>query len=353
MSFKNYNILTIMLTISALVVFALPTIIIDPYFHYHKPLECMEYPMENERYQNNGIVRHFEYDAIITGTSMVQNFKVSEMNELFGVNAIKVPYPGAQYKEINDNLFVALESNPDTKIILRCLDYSRLIADKDAEFHEIADSGYQYPYYLIDKNPLNDVSYILNKSVFLQDLRVYGYTKAGEKTPSFDEYSIWVEDGGKELVLSRYQRPDKVGMKKVLDEETKNMIRENIRQNVVSTAEKYPNTMFYLYFPPYSICYWDSLNQTGAVDYYIDAEKIAIEEMLTCQNIKLYSFANAFDITTNLDNYVDNNHYVAEINSEIQKWMKEDEYRVTEDNYLAYLDSLRTFYSNYSYDEIW
>ena len=180
-----------------------------------------------------------------------------------------------------------------------------------------------------------------------------GYTKAGEKTPSFDEYSIWVEDGGKELVLSRYQRPDKVETIKVLDEATQNMIRENIRQNVVSTAEQYQDTIFYLYFPPYSICYWDSLRQTGAIDYYIDAEKIAIEEMLTCPNIRLYSFANAFDITTNLDNYVDNNHYVEEINSKILKWMKEDEYRVTEDNYLAYLDSLRMFYLKYSYDEIW
>ena len=131
------------------------------------------------------------------------------------------------------------------------------------------------------------------------------------------------------------------------------MIRKNIRQNVVSTAEQYPETMFYLYFPPYSICYWDSLRQTGQLEFYIEAEKVAIEEMLSCPNIRLYSFANAFDITTNLDNYVDNNHYVEEINSKILKWMKADEYRVTEDNYLEYLDAVFVFYSNYSYEDIW
>ena len=43
---------------------------IDPYFHYHAPLPFVRYELNNDRYQNNGIVKHFEYDAIITGSSM-------------------------------------------------------------------------------------------------------------------------------------------------------------------------------------------------------------------------------------------------------------------------------------------
>ena len=84
------------------------TAVIDPYFHYHKPLERYQYVIENQRYQNNGIVKHFDYDAVITGTSMSENFKTSEMNEIFGVNAVKVPFSGSSYREINDNLVVVI-----------------------------------------------------------------------------------------------------------------------------------------------------------------------------------------------------------------------------------------------------
>ncbi|MBQ5676699.1 MAG: hypothetical protein IIV45_16850, partial [Lachnospiraceae bacterium] len=68
------------------------TIYIDPFFHYHKPLERYEYPLNIPRYQNDGITRHFTYDAVVTGTSMVEPFSISSVNQAFGVNAIKVCY---------------------------------------------------------------------------------------------------------------------------------------------------------------------------------------------------------------------------------------------------------------------
>ena len=43
--------------------------IFDPYFHYHKPFPFVSYRLYDERYINDGISRHFDYDAIITGTS--------------------------------------------------------------------------------------------------------------------------------------------------------------------------------------------------------------------------------------------------------------------------------------------
>ena len=47
--------------------------VIDPYLHYHKPLESLQYPLKDERYINDGIARNYEYEAMITGTSMTQN----------------------------------------------------------------------------------------------------------------------------------------------------------------------------------------------------------------------------------------------------------------------------------------
>ena len=51
---------------------------IDPFFHYHKPdTEKYFYELNNQRSQNDGVIRHFDYDAMITGSSKVANFRTS------------------------------------------------------------------------------------------------------------------------------------------------------------------------------------------------------------------------------------------------------------------------------------
>ena len=46
---------------AAVLIFILSIFAIDPMFHYHAPLKFLSYPLVNERYQNNGIARHFDY----------------------------------------------------------------------------------------------------------------------------------------------------------------------------------------------------------------------------------------------------------------------------------------------------
>lgn len=157
---KYWIIITIMETIIALGLFAAITFYIDPLFHYHVPLESFAYPIIDERYQNDGITRNFEYDSIITGTSMVENFKTTEADRIFDANFIKVPFAGARYKEINDNLERAYHVGKDIKFVIRCLDYSRLVEDKNA-YRE----GTDYPWYLYNDNLFDDVNYVLNKTI--------------------------------------------------------------------------------------------------------------------------------------------------------------------------------------------
>lgn len=52
-------------------------IMVDPFFHYHKPdTATYFYSLDNERSQNDGIIKNFKYDAVITGTSLVENFRL-------------------------------------------------------------------------------------------------------------------------------------------------------------------------------------------------------------------------------------------------------------------------------------
>ena len=60
----------------------------------------------------------------------------------------------------------AISYNPDIKIVLRSLDGSFLIQDKDA-WNETAPR----PDYLYDENPFNDVNYIWNKEVIFGNVK--------------------------------------------------------------------------------------------------------------------------------------------------------------------------------------
>lgn len=340
---------TLTILIIAFAAFASITIYIDPFFHYHGPLENYQYPLSSESYQNDGIARNFDYDSIITGNSMVENFKTSEAADLFGGNFIKLPLSGGYYKEINDTLQRAYDAGKHIKCVIRCIDYNSLIKDKDS-----CKEDFDYPTYLYNNNPFDDINYVLNKSVFFtRTLEVIQYTEEGGQTSSFDDYANWngAYPFGADAILV-YTLGEKARTPQILSEEERTMISENIRQNVTDLADAHPETTFYLFFPPYSICYWDVLNNDGQIDWRIDAEQLAIEELLKHPNIRLYSFCNDFETVCNLDNYIDQIHYGEWINSKILTCMHEDEYLLTKDNYTEYLETVRDFYTSYNYSRL-
>ena len=121
---KKYSLIVVSFCICCMIITASLTVYVDPYFHYHKPNDKLNYVICNERYQNDGIMRHFDYTAMITGTSMTENFKTSEFDNLFQVSSIKVPFFGASYREVNDNVERAIKYNPQLKIVLRGIDCS-------------------------------------------------------------------------------------------------------------------------------------------------------------------------------------------------------------------------------------
>ena len=306
--------------------------------------------MNNGRYINDGITRNFEYDAIITGSSLIENSKTSEVDVLFGVNSIKISYPGATYKEIGDAITRSCEYNSNIKYVICGLDYMKLIGDKDSMRYD------SYPDYLYDSNFFNDVSYLLNKEIlFDYTLEIdYDSSKSGHEEINFDKYSNSMNEFefGKEAILSTYGRVEKSDIVYSFTKEDEQRVEESIQQNVIHNAVNKPSVEFYLFFPPYSIYYWDSLNPNGTITKMLDAEKKAIELMLEIDNIHLFSFFDEFEMICNSDNYKDTLHYHEDINSYIFQCMKDSEHELNKENYEEYCDSIREFYISYDYDSL-
>lgn len=345
----------LVLVVGALTIAGAWVVKVDPFFHYHKPLtEVYYYSLNNERSQNDGISRNFDYDALITGTSMIQNFKTSELNAIFGTDSIKVPYSGASYREINDNLINALANNTNLKIIVRGLDMNKFLKDKDAMRLDLG----KYPTYLYDKNIFNDVKYVFNRDVLFN--RVYQMVLENDTEgfepgiTSFDVYSNWMAGYtfGVNTVLSNGVAVQDAGTPVHLTDVEREVVLENIHQNVTSIAEQYPEVTFYYFFTPYSAVWWQGLENDGTIYQQIEAEKLVIEEILKYNNIKLYSFNNLTDITTDLNNYKDATHYGSWINSLILQYMYDGKCLLTYENYEEYLKEELSFYTSFDYGQL-
>lgn len=176
--------------VAAVLIFILSIFAIDPMFHYHAPLKFLSYPLVNERYQNNGIARHFDYDSVITGTSMTENFKTSEAQKLFGSDFIKVAFSGGGYTEIGDNLKAAYDSGHDIKYVIWGLDYDKMIYGKNYRYTEKGD----FPDYLYNDSSLDDIKYFFDPVVIRLTGSVVKSTVIGRVPTSFDVYANWSAD---------------------------------------------------------------------------------------------------------------------------------------------------------------
>ncbi len=339
-----------MIMLAVLLAFILAVVVfVDPYFHYHKPLSFLSYRLSEERYINDGISRHFEYDAIITGTSMAQNFKPSELDAIYGTQSVKAPFSGAGYQELSENLDRALQRNGKLKMVLWAVDYNGLLREYDWKKYE------DYPDYLYDNNPFNDTAYVFNKSILYHGvLSTVTMSLLGEPGTTMDEYSSWRNETGLAHIMQSYDR-ENVGPAKEqgFGDEERRIVEETVQKNIVDLVNRYPDTEFILFYTPYSICYWDALNLMGTMFRQTEAERVATEMLLECPNIKLYNFFDRYDVICNTDYYNDDGHYSSEVNSQILGWIKEGTGRVTKENYMQLLEKERDFYSSYDYENIY
>lgn len=337
-------------TLCAFLIFiAAVVIFVDPYFHYHKPFSFLSYRLYEERYINDGISRNFDYDSVITGTSMSQNFKTSEFDSLFGTTSVKMPLAGAGYQEITENLARTLKRNDSVTTVLWALDYNGLLRPSDWEQYE------GYPSYLYDNNPFNDVSYVFNKSILYHGvLTNLAMTLKGSESTSFDDYSSWDREAGLDAILCSYTPSEctKAEDNTYTDADKKN-VTQTITENFISLIRENPDVTFYIFYPPYSICHFDALNRQDLLNKQLMAEQTATELLLEYPNVKLYNFFDQYDVICNLDYYSDPVHYSAEVSSYILQWISDGTGLVTKENYPEKLAQAKKFFTDYDYDSIY
>lgn len=343
-NYRKWFTLTLLMTIITLIFLAILTIVVDPFFHYHKPKGKFSYKIFDATYQNSGIARNFDYDSFIVGTSMTENFRPSYFKEVLGTDTVKLSYSGAYSKNYNIIMDQALSNNSSISSVFIGLDFSLLVKKDD-----YLNTVHPLPEYLYNEDYLDDVNYLFNKSVIFKHVYpTIERSKDNVESTSMDQAFYWHNfyTFSQNTVLSSEPGTDRAinslerSLEEIID------ISNNNLDNITPFFKDYPNTKFVLFIPPYSTLHMYlnyDINEIRAMEY-------SIERLLQYDNVELYFYGNNESITSNLYNYKDGYHYGSHINDFMVDSFKSDEYRLTLDNYKKEFKKYNAIIDNYNFD---
>lgn len=317
-------------------VIAAVVIMIDPFFHYHKPWFGLKEVLTDKEYQCIGTLRTFDYDSLIVGSSVAENYYNDWFNQGFNCNAIKAVRSYGATADLCYLLDAAYEKH-DLKYIFYNMDPSSLVADPIPTY-ELTGC----PMYLYNKNYFDDVEYLFNKGVLFEKIP---YMAANSIIGDYDEnnsynWAQWKEFN-QDMALGLYIRSAQIAPMK-----EKDYYQENLDANinlVLAQIESHPETQFKIFFPAYSMLWWDSLYRTGDLEAYLYNMEQTIGTLLKYENVEMFYFQDEKDIITNLDNYMDTLHFAPEINQYMADQMIAGNNRLTLDNYSQKLSDMRDF----------
>jgi len=329
---KNFILTVIVILLACISI----VIVVDPFFHYHKPILGLKAVLSEKEYQCIGTIKNFDYDALIVGSSVCENYNNHWFDDKFDCNSIKAV---RSYGATADLCYFVNEAYKDhnLKYVFYNIDPTSLAAKPYLTFEETG-----CPMYLYDSNPLNDVEYLLNKDVLIEKIP-YMITKSfiGE----YDEgnsfsWGQWKEFHA-DMVTGLYIRSHSI--KEMKDDKFyEDECNSNIEM-IESIVSKHPETKFYFFYPPYSFVWWDGVYRDGDLNAYIHNMKQCTLRLMKYSNVEFYSFITDEEIVTDLDNYMDVLHFSPDINHRIVEKLGGNEYVIDSEHIEDMADNMYSF----------
>lgn len=314
---------------------------VDPCLYYRVPEQAVFF---NERYQNAGLLRHAEADTVLLGTSMVANYRPSQVEAAFGGSAVKLTVPDGYMSEFDTVLSAAFRAHPPERVIFG-LDVNILIRDESGLTGAL-------PEYLYNANPLDDVQYLLNRDTLYYSAYSLLAARQGDVTATDDAFTwddtVWWNHM---TVLDNYERPAPVEAAVPADH-----YLDHVDANLAVIAgwvTAHPDTEFDIFLPPYSLLFWDKMGRLGETDAVFAALERACGTLLQYDNVRFYNFLMDADIVTDLDNYCDYIHHSGQTAGMVLEKLRAGDCLVTAENWKETLADWRDFVVNYDYEPYW
>lgn len=317
--------------------------IVDPCLYYRLP-QRWQPVFFNERYQAAGLARNVEADTLLLGTSMVANYRPSQVEEVFGGHAQRITIPDGYLSEFTQVLDVSFGAQQPEQVIV-ALDLNILTRSESGVTGAM-------PEYLYNENRLDDVKYLLNKDTLYYSVYTILTNLAG-KGEELDKAFIWPEDTwwNHMTALDNYERPE-VAAETLPADAYLSDVEANL-EIIRGWAEAHPETTFRLFLSPYSMLHWDKMARQGQTDAMLTALEAVCQGLMGMENVALYGFILDREIVADLDYYGDHIHHSGEAGQLVLEKIAAGEMLLTEENLQETLANWRSFVVHYDYEPYW
>lgn len=311
----------------------------DPFFVLDGVDEGETAVFDEQRYQMAGLIRHQEYESVVMGTSLAANYRASWFTEGTGEETLKITFPDGWIREFDTALSLAYEVQGELSTVYFCMDPNIIIRPDSERTVEMPD-------YLYNTNPLDDARYWLSADTYERAMKSWlaGET---EKVP-LDEAYIW--DGTHTFswawAKAGYPRPEISDT--VLPEDAYLEAAEENLDVICAWAQDHPETQFKIWFPPYSMLYWDKMLREGSADAVLTAMDYAAGRLAEHENVQVFDFLTQADVVANLNHYTDHIHHSGEIGLSVAQSMMRGE-RVVDEGFSQTLALWRQYVHEYNY----
>lgn len=281
---------------------------VDPFQFYRKAANPMF--SENQRYQNPGLVKNYDYDALVIGTSMSENFRKSYIDNKLGVDSLRTSISGGTIYEQMLTERLAVSSNKNLKKIIWIVDIFSLARGLNE-----TRAKFPFPEFMYTKNVLQGFfRYLLSTHIFIESLRKLGKF---HETLSLETLNNW-NDKVKfsvDITLNKYRQ--QIFVFRPTPDVAENVER-NINESLLSNIDR--DIEYIVIFPPYSFifyCEGDYKINHEMIDFWFKAKAQFSSAAKNFSNVTIYDFQDAYEIIYDLNNYKDPSHYSQAVND----WM--------------------------------
>lgn len=299
--------------------------VVDPFQQYRKPTWYeARYYRPLQRYINPGMAKHYDYDTVVTGSSMMENYRNAEVGAILHGKAINLAMGAMTAYELRQLLATILASARAKHIIL------------DLNFNAFAGSPAMrivtepLPHYLYDSNPWNDAHYLLQAQTLAKATEIVLGLQRGRYSTNPDQPWYWAD----EYEFSRNAMLRGLDLNNIDRDfrqppRTLEGMRASFEANLLPLLRAHPEVRFSLVYPPWSALVWEDFRQRDQVDVSLAFKRSVFDAVRGLPNVGLYDFQARLDWVTNLDNYKDIYHFSPRISREMIEAIAKGSDRVT------------------------
>jgi hypothetical protein len=334
----------------------------DPLQLYHKTSGRVLTLNSNMRIQAAGLIKHYDFDSVLLGTSVMENYSAKLTGELLHGNFLNISMSGADFFERAKVLEFLLGNKKINKVV-----YSL-----DSVYINTRMGYPVFPYstyeYLYDNNPLNDVRVYLN-SHYIACLMAWSSSESCVGRPSdidrpnawsgdqeemrrFGGLNKWCEASGNYMVqdsIAKIKNAAQAVASGATLQVTDNQMRQRVAASLgyvdkylIDFVKRNPGTNFYLVYPTYSRVQYAFWYQYRTVNSIIHAAVVRhlVAESAGLPNMQVFGFENEA-YSDDIANYKDIVHSNPDHDGYILASLANGRGRLTQANVDLYLEESR------------